>query len=1270
MVAGRTAGRVTIEVVPDSGGFRRRLLEDLRRIEATTRATVTVTADLDTGRLRAQLAMLRRQRVNIPFSLGGRGAERSINGRAGFIRLLGAAAVAATPTIVGLGNALGVMSQAAAAGPAAFLTLASTVGVASFAFTGLGEQLEKLKKTGRGPSYLKSFAADLTVAQSAARGLRGSVQAAVLPAVGSLIRFATTGRAWSVVTQGMTVNARAFATGIRSVQSSLANTAFLGNMATAFRTTAPATQALVASLGSLARIFAAFAAGAGPVFARWMQNLDSALTRLAASSERLNANGSIARWAQQGGAAVASFMRSVWNLGNAIRNIFAAGQSGASFLAMLERGTAALRAWSASAEGQKTLSTVFSAISSTLSNIGRVIASFGPAIGPTIEALSAGFTPIVTALANAGVAVGNFVSRLSQMSGYQPVVAALAAAFLVFRVASVSVRVLSTALGALRVVFGVIGRVATQAVLFMISPMSTLISVGARLAGMFRFVGTAIGALRNAWIILRLLFLANPFGMVITAITLLGTALVAAYKHSETFRNAVSGAWAAIQSAGAAFLGWVQGIPGAVQGAFASLGSQASSLQASVTGSWNRLTANVSGSARGMLSSVSSAFTTTRSRVTSLSNSAQTSVSNAWNRVRSGVTNAVNGARSTASSAFSSIRSTVSSASAGAQAKATSAFNGLKNAITAGVNGALSAVRSRMSSIASSVGQGVQNALARARSFVGSFTSVGANIIAGIRSGVISAAKGLAQAAANAVKGALSAAKNAIKIKSPSRSFRDEVGVMIPRGAAVGVEKDAPILESATIKMVKDAVRSASGVKAVVSPDWSLQAPDNRPLTATDQALLSRNTAAQNALALAQKRLTVEQKQVDLALQEREIADGRVRRLQASQRVMLDQVYAARRVRNEESSQLQAAKRRYEAIAKGKNASKAEKAAALEKYRAESKQHSSAARNLKVLEARYQAEKKSASNAKSLLVLKDNQVRLEKAQAKAAQQNVTAAQKTAAEAKKAAAPALLKIVPTYDAKAAATAYAKEQKTAAAVAPARARAQKEALEYTKAYNATRAAAEKYRAERADAARARAAERTGTAAYNRVQKQADAAYKKIRSGKLSGKELAKAKADYKKYSAQAAVEKARLKSGSAAVDKEERQVQAAKALLELRNRQLAVEKQQSTTAKGNQSALEKAAANAKSAADEYRKQQEAYQKALEESLQRQEQDPGTWVKAFGTNFSATDLASLGPVTKGGTVLNFNGPMGLSVEDVAARVLQEEARAETVKQLVGVG
>lgn len=91
--------------------------------------------------------------------------------------------------------------------------------------------------------------------------------------------------------------------------------------------------------------------------------------------------------------------------------------------------------------------------------------------------------------------------------------------------------------------------------------------------------------------------------------------------------------------------------------------------------------------------------------------------------------------------------------------------------------------------------------------------SVGLNIIRGIASGIASAAGDLVNAAVKAAKNALDFVKKALGIHSPSRVFRNEVGVMIGRGMALGIDDSAAVVNRSMDSLVSS--------MSLDSADWS-----------------------------------------------------------------------------------------------------------------------------------------------------------------------------------------------------------------------------------------------------------------------------------------------------------------------------------------------------------------------------------------------------------------------------------------------------------------
>lgn len=99
---------------------------------------------------------------------------------------------------------------------------------------------------------------------------------------------------------------------------------------------------------------------------------------------------------------------------------------------------------------------------------------------------------------------------------------------------------------------------------------------------------------------------------------------------------------------------------------------------------------------------------------------------------------------------------------------------------------------------------------------------VGGNIIDGIANGIRQLASRLWETAKNVAKGALDKVKGVLGIHSPSRVFRDQVGVMIGRGMAQGIDKSAADVQDSmdglsALTPSLDFVRAYAGMKL---PSW------------------------------------------------------------------------------------------------------------------------------------------------------------------------------------------------------------------------------------------------------------------------------------------------------------------------------------------------------------------------------------------------------------------------------------------------------------------
>ena len=126
----------------------------------------------------------------------------------------------------------------------------------------------------------------------------------------------------------------------------------------------------------------------------------------------------------------------------------------------------------------------------------------------------------------------------------------------------------------------------------------------------------------------------------------------------------------------------------------------------------------------------------------------------------------------------------------------TAAIQGLANAMTS------YSMSSTGSTIAASVRSSVNATLNSS-----TLRSAGVNAMVGLKAGINAGRSGVISAMRSAARAAVSAAKSELKIKSPSRVFEEEVGVMAMRGMGQGVLKESR--EQA--KVIRNAARYLTG---------------------------------------------------------------------------------------------------------------------------------------------------------------------------------------------------------------------------------------------------------------------------------------------------------------------------------------------------------------------------------------------------------------------------------------------------------------------------
>lgn len=166
-----------------------------------------------------------------------------------------------------------------------------------------------------------------------------------------------------------------------------------------------------------------------------------------------------------------------------------------------------------------------------------------------------------------------------------------------------------------------------------------------------------------------------------------------------------------------------------------------------------------------------------------------------------------------------------------------SALSTIGTTVSTGISGAVS-------TLASLPGR----ALAALSGLGGTLVGAGRSLVEGFVSGITGGIQSAANAAARVARAAVDAAKAALDINSPSRVFRDEVGLMVGLGMAEGIDRSAGAVSRsvAGLAVVPDVPGSSFAYDASVAPGYSTgSAP------AGDTTINVYEAASANATAIA-----------------------------------------------------------------------------------------------------------------------------------------------------------------------------------------------------------------------------------------------------------------------------------------------------------------------------------------------------------------------------------------------------------------------------------
>lgn len=185
----------------------------------------------------------------------------------------------------------------------------------------------------------------------------------------------------------------------------------------------------------------------------------------------------------------------------------------------------------------------------------------------------------------------------------------------------------------------------------------------------------------------------------------------------------------------------------------------------------------------------------------------------AWSAIQ-GIASAVwGGIQGVVSAGVGMVSGVVSAACSTIRSVWAALWNGVGSIVSSawgGIVGTVSNMVGRVGSVVSGIGGTVRSAVSGAGSWL---VDAGRNIIQGLINGITGMVGSLYSSITNALSGLVDKAKNALGIHSPSRVFRDEIGVMVGRGMALGIDDSAHVVSRSMDSLVS--------TMSLDSADWS-----------------------------------------------------------------------------------------------------------------------------------------------------------------------------------------------------------------------------------------------------------------------------------------------------------------------------------------------------------------------------------------------------------------------------------------------------------------
>ena len=261
---------------------------------------------------------------------------------------------------------------------------------------------------------------------------------------------------------------------------------------------------------------------------------------------------------------------------------------------------------------------------------------------------------------------------------------------------------------------------------------------------------------------------------------------------------------------GAIVSGFITHLAGAVTNIIGVLSGLISFVQAVFTGNWSAAWEAVKSIVTNALSAVWNIVNVILiGRVLGLMRSALA-------LMRSLFTGGFNAIRSIVSSVMNAIGSVISSGMNAATSAVTNAMTAIRNGFTTAMDAAKTTVQEGIRKVVSFFTELPGKVVSALSGMAGKLKSVGGDMMRGLVDGIKGGAGAVIDAISGAATAAIDKAKSLLGIRSPSRVFRDEVGLQITAGMGVGIGRG--------VKGALKAVSAASG-RLLTTAQKSLSTP-------------------------------------------------------------------------------------------------------------------------------------------------------------------------------------------------------------------------------------------------------------------------------------------------------------------------------------------------------------------------------------------------------------------------------------------------------------